>query len=369
MPYAISLSLVLVAAICTGLGSALGKSILRRVDSDVLGMYRALVGLAVSLIIFVSVEEWRGVSGLPATYVAAMFISGVFFFLGSVFYLKAVQMGNLSLVSPVTQSYPFFVFVLAIVFLREQVTFVLVLGSVMVLGSLALLTVAPESSSRARVSGNLPIIGLSLSCALSTAAFIVIAKYVLQLVPPLTLSLAQMIICVTGFYIMVMRRGQDIRIDASKLGSIAVMGLMTYVGGNLAYYHALRDIPTVVAAPLLTTTMLFGSLFGIVFFKEVMTVRHLAGIALAFAGVVSISASLAGNRPLEEHGVSPLNMVGSGATGHGIDPNLKGAPDLRVDNDEVLEAGMVLATEPAITDDPDWEVTNAFFYLEQMTFS
>ena len=67
--------------------------------------------------------------------------------------------------------------------------------------------------------------------------------------------------------------------------------------------------------------------------------------------------------------MSPLNMVGSGATGHGIDPNLKGAPDLRVDNDEVLEAGMVLATEPAITDDPDWEVTNAFFYLEQMTFS
>lgn len=74
---------------------------------------------------------------------------------------------------------------------------------------------------------------------------------------------------------------------------------------------------------------------------------------------------LAGGKALEERGVSHLKVFGGGATGHGIGLNLKEPPDLRIDSDEILEAGMTLAIEPAITDIPGWSAATAFFILEQ----
>ena len=98
---------------------------------------------------------------------------------------------------------------------------------------------------------------------------------------------------------------------------------------------------------------------------DVAVTANDAVTAAVRAGVRISEISLTGNKALEERGVGHLKVFGGGATGHGIGLNLKEPPDLRVDNDEVLEAGMVLAIEPAITDVPGWEVANAFLILEQ----
>jgi Xaa-Pro aminopeptidase len=82
-------------------------------------------------------------------------------------------------------------------------------------------------------------------------------------------------------------------------------------------------------------------------------------------GVRISEVCLAGEKILEEHGVGHLRVFGGGATGHGIGLNLKEPPDLRIDSEEFLKAGMTLAIEPAITDVPGWSVANAFFILEQ----
>ena len=73
----------------------------------------------------------------------------------------------------------------------------------------------------------------------------------------------------------------------------------------------------------------------------------------------------AGVRSFQESGVGHLMVFGGGQTGHGLGLSLHEPPDLRLDSDEVLEAGMVLAIEPAIIDVEGWNLANAFYILEQ----
>lgn len=295
MQYTIGLSLVLLSALCVGFGSVLAKLIMCRLDSVVLGWFRALFGLLFSLVLFLGVGEWQIVYRLTLPHVAIMLSDAFFYFMASLFYLKAVQLGNLSVISPLTQSHPLFVLILAVVFLHEQLTLVLILGSIMTVGGIMILSSAAQDRvSLDGVSNSLQVIAPALGCAISTAIFIVITKYIIQFVSPLTLNLAQMLIALIGFSILTTKGSHVIQIDARMLGLIAAMSLITYVVGNIAYYHALRRISSVVASPFLTTSIIFGTLFGVIFFREPLKARHLSGIALALIGVVIISINLTG---------------------------------------------------------------------------
>jgi len=83
------------------------------------------------------------------------------------------------------------------------------------------------------------------------------------------------------------------------------------------------------------------------------------------AGVPIGEICQAGVRSFQDSGVGHLMVFGGGQTGHGLGLSLHEPPDLRLDSDEVLEAGMVLAIEPAITDREGWNQANAFYILEQ----
>lgn len=83
------------------------------------------------------------------------------------------------------------------------------------------------------------------------------------------------------------------------------------------------------------------------------------------AGVPVREICLAGVQSFHQSGVGHLMVFGGGQTGHGLGLSLHEPPDLRVDSDQLLEAGMVLAIEPAITDIRGWDQANAFYILEQ----
>ena len=83
------------------------------------------------------------------------------------------------------------------------------------------------------------------------------------------------------------------------------------------------------------------------------------------SGVPIREICLAGVESFEQSGVGHLMVFGGGQTGHGLGLSLHEPPDLRVDSDEVLEAGMVLAIEPAMTDIEGWNRADAFYILEQ----
>jgi Xaa-Pro aminopeptidase len=83
------------------------------------------------------------------------------------------------------------------------------------------------------------------------------------------------------------------------------------------------------------------------------------------AGVPIREICRAGVQSFRESGFGHLMVFGGGQTGHGLGLSLHEPPDLRLDSHETLEAGMVLAIEPAITDIEGWNDANAFYILEQ----
>jgi drug/metabolite transporter (DMT)-like permease len=284
--------LVLLSSSCVGFGSVLAKLIMRRLDSWVLGLFRSLFGLLFSIILFWGIGEWESASKVTPQFLGGTIVNAIFYFLASYFYLKAVQAGNVSTISPVTQSHPLFVFLLAAIFLQERITFLLVIGSIITIcGIMIIAAVRDRNPFNGKIEGSMAI-APALGCAVSTAIFIVITKYIVQYVSPLTINIVQMFVTLIGFWIITTIVNESTHISGKTLSLIAVMSFVTYIVGNIAYYQALSIVSSVVASPILTTSMIFGSLFGVIFLKETLTTRHLIGTSTAFIGVVIISINI-----------------------------------------------------------------------------
>jgi Xaa-Pro aminopeptidase len=73
---------------------------------------------------------------------------------------------------------------------------------------------------------------------------------------------------------------------------------------------------------------------------------------------------LAGKTYIREKGYGSLLVFGEGQTGHGIGLDLHQPPYLLDDSTGTLKSGMVVAIEPAISENPDWDESSYFTIVE-----
>ncbi len=76
--------------------------------------------------------------------------------------------------------------------------------------------------------------------------------------------------------------------DASFLALTAVMGLLTWLGGNLLYFHGMQRAGVVVVSPLLGIIPLFAIALAVTLGGERPSVPTLAGAAAIVTGVVVV---------------------------------------------------------------------------------
>ena len=74
----------------------------------------------------------------------------------------------------------------------------------------------------------------------------------------------------------------------SFLAAVAVMGLLTWLGGNLLYFHGMARAGVVIAAPLLGIAPLFAIALAVTLGGERPSVPTLAGALAIVTGVLVV---------------------------------------------------------------------------------
>ena len=110
----------LMALVCFGLWGFLPKVSVKYISPNSALIYEVMGGILVAAVIWFGFSEgiehdFRGVT--PA------FLTGVIGYLGMFFFLHAVSMGKVSIVASLTAVYPVVTILLAVIILKEKITY------------------------------------------------------------------------------------------------------------------------------------------------------------------------------------------------------------------------------------------------------
>ena len=285
--------LVLLSALCIGIGSALIKLLLGRMSLFRLGFYRALFGLLTNIPVLIVAREWEE---WEPTWMAlgAGLLSASVFLVSTLTYMETVQRGSLSTVQPITQSYPLFALLLGTIILGERVTIFILMGTLAIMAGLCGLVLGSSEGIHIGPSSKRALIW-ALVCSFVLGLLSVVTKLALRWIPAVSLNfLCSAAVLLAYYSILSVQKVELWRgIGWRDVALAALAGLMTLGLSGIFFNVALRDIPAVVASPLLSTNLLFSVMLGVLFFHEQISKIQVLSSLLVMAGVAAIAIAQA----------------------------------------------------------------------------
>lgn len=211
--------------------------------------------------------------------------------------LKSLQVLGPSRLAVLECLYSPFVIVMSLLFLGEKLNLRQSLGIVMVLGAL-LLVLVQKSQDRLESSRMLRGVALGAFGLFLMAIGIVWAKPLLEVSPLFSVITIRLFAGVLGSIASFMVLGtmggrlRDLW-EAPKKGQIFLASFLSTYISMMMWVGGFKYVEASIASVLNQTTTIFTVLFAVIFLKEKLTFRKMAGAILAFCGVGLIT--LGGN--------------------------------------------------------------------------
>jgi uncharacterized membrane protein len=285
-------------AISTHLDKFLVERYFKHSDVVLLLLFTAFMGVAIlPLIAFFEPSAIE----LPAGSIALILVSGLLYMTGLLFYLRAIQSEEASVVAPLFQVTPLFGYVLAYVVLGETLSArQLAGGGLIIAGTLIVSIRFDRKVNRFKARLVLLMLACGLAMALSGLIFKLFALRVDFWATTFWLFVGEAIFGVALLLIASYRRGfiAVLRQDTAALLAISGSNELFNLGGTVGSRYALLFAPLSIVQAIGSTTTLFVFGFGVVlsvFYprvaREELSVRELAQKAVA-AVVVAIGVAL-----------------------------------------------------------------------------
>lgn len=224
------------------------------------------------------------------------FLSGVFApLLGRLFQFQGMARLGANITTPLTLTHPVISVALAILFLGEEVTWLGLLGALMVvLGSVVVGMQGGQNATRSLQSVSRVYLLLPLLASLSYGISIVFRKIGIDIGSDAVTAAA--VTCTSSWlfstlYVLATGSVGEIRCSRREFGFFVLAGIFSSLGPVLLY-AALQFEGLVVIAPLAATTPLFVLLVSYLFIRadEIFTPQVFAGTFATVAGVILVTA-------------------------------------------------------------------------------
>jgi drug/metabolite transporter (DMT)-like permease len=268
-------------------------------DTAVLIVFTALIGVIMLPVIWYFEP---GVFALRFADIAVMGISGVCYMGAMLFYLRAIQSEEASVVAPLFQTSTLFTFLLAYIFLHEVLGLRQIAGGAFILGGALALSFDPTLGFR-RFKGRLVLLMLLATFVMSASS--VLFKYFAVRdefwITTFWINVGE---AVFGLGILAIPRYGRQFVDLFRANPGAIVAInganeLINLGGGLAVRYASLLAPVALVSAISSTTTLFVFAIGIaltVFFpklgREKLTTRDLlqkgAGAVLVAIGVALV---------------------------------------------------------------------------------
>ncbi len=280
----LALTLMLFTTISWGLAQVIGKLALGKIDVLTFNAVRASTALPMA-ILFVFFTGDLVNPGLEFLFFAVLSgIIGRFMAVQLFFYLIKKNLAHR--VMSISNTYPLWSVFLAILFLGEEPSIVVLMAAILVVVGAYFLT------SRRGKSGNwsLLTVAMAFSVAIMWGSLLVLNKYCLG---GMTASTLLLIVTITGAVscnaAMVAHIKSRLKFDKRSVGLAMLSGVLGLFVGEILSYFALRIEKASVLAPVLGTLIPFGFLLSVLLLKERPSKKAIFGMLIVFFSVVLVA--------------------------------------------------------------------------------
>ena len=236
-----------------------------------------LVVLAFGIIPFPAIEFWPLAFLLIGTFVGLG--------LGTTLYLMGLKHIDASMASPLSSTSPFFVLVMAVIFLNENITALIVAGTVIIFLGVVIIG---RNRGEKKVSGK-GVLLVSVA-PVFWAITVICYKIALGDMDVFTANAIRMTALGLSLCLYVRFRGQGCMATGRKAFLMASgAGLANYVIGGTMFLVGLMMIGASRASPISSGTPFFTMLFASIVLGEKLKRSYIIGGILIVAGVILIS--------------------------------------------------------------------------------
>lgn len=272
------------SALFAGLTSILAKCGIRKTDSTVATAIRTIIVLIFAWVMVFVVGSQGTIGSIPARSLIFLGLSGLGTGASWLCYFYALQRGPIDKVVPIDKSSTVMTILLAALLLGESVTLTRGIGVVLIAVGTFLMIEKKGGVQKEENGWMAAAFGSAIFAALTS----ILGKVgITEVESNLGTALRTGVVLIMA-WVMVFVQGKQGRVKdvpKNELGFICLSGLATGASW-LCYYKALQLGPASLVAPIDKLSILVTVLFSYLVFRERLSKRALAGLAVLVAGTL-----------------------------------------------------------------------------------
>ncbi|MDD6786387.1 MAG: EamA family transporter [Eggerthellales bacterium] len=282
------------SAVFAGLTSILAKCGIKTTDSDVATALRTCVVLAFAWLMVLLVGSASTIPHISGRSLLFLVLSGLATGASWLCYFRALALGDVNKVVPVDKSSTVLTVLLAIILFGETNNLAVKLAGTALLAVGVLLMIERKAPAPGTTTATAPgtawlpyAVGSAVFAALTT----ILAKYgIADVESNLATAIRTVVVLVMAWGIVVGKgKLPQLRtLNRRELGFIALSGLATGASW-LCYYYAVQNGLVSVVVPIDKLSILVSIGFSYLVFREKLTPKSLAGLALMVAGTLAMA--------------------------------------------------------------------------------
>lgn len=272
-----------------GITSILAKCGIKNTDSNVATAIRTVVVLLFSWLMVVITGSWTGITHISGKTLLFLVLSGVATGASWICYFHALQKGDINKVVPIDKSSTVLTILLALIFLREGLTWEKAV-SVILIGLGTMLMISKKKSEKEGKKGNSWLLYAILSAVFASLTAILGKVGIEGVDSNLGTAIRTTVVLVMAWLIvMIGGKQHEIKtVEKKELGFILLSGLATGASW-LCYYRALQGGPASVVVPIDKLSILVTIVFSRMVFHERLTKKAAFGVVLITLGTLFLA--------------------------------------------------------------------------------
>ncbi len=278
--------MALFALLLLGLSSAFSKIPTGKIGPERVIVFRGVFNVIILGIIlafnFPAVSSW---ADLPYALLIAVF--GYFPLL---FFLKALHLGKMGIVSPISSSYSLITALFAVIFYHEKLNIFQFLCILAVVLGIILISINFRDFKNSHLFDKKSGIGLALLAALFWGIYFFLIKIPTQHFGTyFTSFLVETVILISALISLFWTKKFDLRLPDGMTTSYLFLVSITVSIGVLFYYQALNTGSVAIVSAIGSSAPLIVTMYGAIFMKERLKLQQYCGMVVILLGIIGLS--------------------------------------------------------------------------------
>ena len=278
--------LAVASAFFAGITAILAKCGIKNVDSNLATALRTVVVLVFSWIMVFVVGGQATLASIDNKTLLFLILSGISTGASWLCYFKALQIGDINKVTPIDKSSTVITIILALIFLKEGITFIKCIAIVLICIGTFLMIQKKEPTEKI-VKNNLWFI-YALGAAIFASLTSILGKVGIENIDAnLGTAIRTVVVLIMAWIVVFVTKKQNTikEIDLKSWIFLALSGIATGASW-LCYYSALQKGPASIVVPIDKLSIVVTIIFSYFVFKEKLSKKAFVGLFLIIGGTL-----------------------------------------------------------------------------------